>query len=291
MQITDPNDVYAIGVPLILLLIAIEAVIAHWRRQPLYNSGDTLATTGLLAGNIVMSLLIKGSTLAFHFYLYQFRLFDLTALLPTWALWVLTFVLIDLVFYIYHRISHRSRFLWAVHMNHHSSEEMNFSVAFRQAWLGPVSKIPFFMVLPVIGLDPTMIAVAGVASTLWGVVGHTQIINKLGPLEWVLNTPSHHRVHHGANPQYIDKNYGNLLIIWDRMFGTFEPEVAQVKFGLVKNVGTFNPVKITFMGWTALFRDMRSAGSVSEAFAYFFKPPGWQPNRSTDDYWKSRVSR
>ena len=131
---------------------------------------------------------------SFHFYLYQFKLFDLVNLMPIWAAWVLTFILIDLVFYVYHRLSHKVRFLWAIHMSHHSSEEMNFAVSFRQAWFGPISKIPFFAVLPIIGLEPTMIAVAGVISTLWGVVGHTQIINKLGPLEWVFNTPSHHRL-------------------------------------------------------------------------------------------------
>ena len=104
--------------------------------------------------------------------------------------------------------------------------------------------------MPILGFDPTIIAVAGVVSTLWGIVGHTQIINKLGPLEYIFfNTPSHHRVHHGANPEYIDKNYGNLLIIWDKMFGTFEPERKPVTFGLVNNVNTFNPFKITFMGW------------------------------------------
>ena len=158
-------------------------------------------------------------------------------------------------------------------MSHHSSEEMNFAVSFRQAWFGPVSKIPFFAVLPIIGFEPTMIAVAGVISTLWGVVGHTQIINKLGPLEWVFNTPSHHRVHHGSNTQYIDKNYGNLLIIWDRMFGTFEPEVSQVKFGLVNNVNTFNPVKITFMGWKSMLHELSESNNLSKRLKIIFGPP------------------
>ena len=158
-------------------------------------------------------------------------------------------------------------------MSHHSSQEMNFAVSFRQAWFGPVSKIPFFMVLPLIGLDPTIIAVAGALSTLWGIVGHTQMINKLGPLELILNTPSHHRVHHGANSQYIDKNYGNLLIIWDKMFGTFEPEIEKVKYGLVKNVNTFNPVKITFMAWQDIIKDMRNSENFGEALKYFFGPP------------------
>ena len=117
------------------------------------------------------------------------------------------------------------------------------------------------MILPIVGLDPMMIAVAGVLSTLWGIFGHTQVINKLGLLEWVFNTPSHHRVHHGSNIQYIDKNYGNLLIIWDRLFGTFEPEIETVKYGLVKNVNTFNPVKITFMGWQEIFSDIKDSNS------------------------------
>ena len=217
-------DVYLIGVPIILSLILFEVFISNWFNKDLYKSEDTWCTSGLLLGNVIASFAIKGVILGFHFFLYQFRIIDLTAFLPIWVLWILTFVLIDLVFYVYHRLSHRVRFLWAIHMSHHSSEEMNFAVSFRQAWFGPISKVPFFMVLPILGLDPLMIAVAGVISTLWGVVGHTQIIGKLGPLEWLFNTPSHHRVHHGSNPEYIDKNYGNLLIIWDRLFGTFQSE-------------------------------------------------------------------
>tara|TARA_B100001173_G_scaffold2841_1_gene2553 strand:- start:4992 stop:5483 length:492 start_codon:yes stop_codon:yes gene_type:complete len=158
-------------------------------------------------------------------------------------------------------------------MSHHSSEEMNFAVSFRQAWLGPLSKIPFFIVLPLIGLDPTIIAVAGVISTLWGIFGHTQVIKKLGPLEWIFNTPSHHRVHHGANEQYIDKNYGNLFIIWDRMFGTFELEKERVRYGLVKNVNTFNPIKITLMEWNSILKDLNKASNIKESFNIFFGPP------------------
>ena len=266
-------QVYAVGAPIILALIFIEALISNLQNASYYKKEDTLCTIGLLTGNILMVFAVKGLTLALHFYLYQFRLFDLASMIPLWAMWILTFILIDLVFYIYHRISHRSRFLWAIHMSHHSSEEMNFAVSFRQAWLGPVSKIPFFILLPLIGLDPTIIAVAGVISTLWGIFGHTQVIGKLGPIEWIFNTPSHHRVHHGANEQYIDKNYGNLLIIWDRMFGTFEPEKANVRYGLVKNVNTFNPIKITLMEWSSIFKDMSKAPNLKESFNIFFGPP------------------
>ena len=267
------TDVYAFGVPIILALILFEVLISNWNSKNYYKSGDTWCTSGLLFGNILMGFAIKGSIVGFHFFLYQFRIFDLATILPNWVLWILTFVLIDLVFYIYHRLSHRVRFLWAIHMSHHSSEEMNFAVSFRQAWFGPISKIPFFIMLPLIGLDPTIIAVVGVISTLWGIVGHTQIIDKLGPLEWIFNTPSHHRVHHGSNEQYIDKNYGNLLIIWDKMFGTFEPEKEPVIYGLVKNVNTFNPVTITFMGWKAIMDDIKQSKSISQALHLFFGPP------------------
>jgi sterol desaturase/sphingolipid hydroxylase (fatty acid hydroxylase superfamily) len=265
--------VYAIGAPIVLAIIMAEVLFSSFYNKNLYKKNDTLCTIGLLSGNIFMVFALKGATLALHFYLFQFKIFNLTEILPIWVLWVITFLAIDLVFYFYHRISHRVNFLWAIHMSHHSSEEMNFAVSFRQAWFGPLSKIPFFIILPLIGFDPTIVAVAGVVSTLWGIFGHTQIIGKLGPLELIFNTPSHHRVHHGSNKQYIDKNYGNLLIIWDRMFGTFEPENEPVKFGLVRNVNTFNPTKITFMGWTDIFNSIKNASSFNEVIYYLFGPP------------------
>ncbi len=270
------SEVYAIGAPIVLAMIFVEILISNWQQKNYYKTQDTLCTIGLLAGNIIVAFSIKGLILALHFYLYQYKIFELSGMLPLWLFWILTFVVIDLVFYIYHRMSHRIRFLWAIHLSHHSSEEMNFAVSFRQAWFGPVSKIPFFMLLPMLGFDPTIIAAAGVISTLWGIVGHTQIIGKLGFIEWVFNTPSHHRVHHGSNKQYIDKNYGNLLIIWDRMFGTFEPEEESVKFGLVNNVNTYNPAKITFMAWSSMIDDIKKKKNLSEMLSTIIEPPSTQ---------------
>ena len=177
--------VYAIGAPIVLAIIMAEVLFSSFYNKNLYKKNDTLCTIGLLSGNIFMVFALKGATLALHFYLFQFKIFNLTEILPIWVLWVITFLAIDLVFYFYHRISHRVNFLWAIHMSHHSSEEMNFAVSFRQAWFGPLSKIPFFIILPLIGFDPTIVAVAGVVSTLWGIFGHTQIIGKLGPLELI----------------------------------------------------------------------------------------------------------
>ena len=267
------SEVYAIGAPIVLAMIFVEILISNWQQKNYYKTQDTLCTIGLLAGNIIVAFSIKGLILALHFYLYQYKIFELSGMLPLWLFWILTFVVIDLVFYIYHRMSHRIRFLWAIHLSHHSSEEMNFAVSFRQAWFGPISKIPFFMALPLLGFDPTIIAAAGVMSTLWGIVGHTQIVGRLGFVEWIFNTPSHHRVHHGSNKQYIDKNYGNLLIIWDRMFGTFEPEKEKVRFGLVNNVNTFNPTKITFMAWSSMIEDIKNKQSLSEVLRIIFGPP------------------
>ena len=139
------NQVYAVGVPIVLLLILVEVLASNCNKKSYYTKGDTLCTVGLLIGNITMVYVFKGITLALHFYVFQYKLFDIFQEIPLWINWILTFVLIDFVFYIYHRMSHRVRFLWAIHMSHHSSEEMNFAVSFRQAWLGPISKIPFLL--------------------------------------------------------------------------------------------------------------------------------------------------
>ena len=273
------NMIYAVGLPIAFSLIIVEAIYSAWKSKSYYNIGDSFGSAGLFFGNVIMVLLTKGFTFGIYLYLFQYNIFNLTEVLPLWASWIAAFFLIDFTYYWYHRASHRTRVLWAIHMNHHSSEEMNFLVAFRQAWFNPLAKLPFFSLLPLLILDPTMLIVAGSAATLFGVLGHTQLVNKLGPLEWIFITPSHHRVHHGSNPEYIDKNYGNLFIIWDKIFRTYAPEVSPVVFGIRNNVKTFNPVKITFRDWKLLLRDMLSAGSIKEACLYLIYPPDWKPKK------------
>tara|TARA_B110000495_G_C22971680_1_gene570327 strand:- start:387 stop:1268 length:882 start_codon:yes stop_codon:yes gene_type:complete len=271
------TDVYAVGIPIILGLICLEALFSTFRKRGFYKLGDTAGTAGLLAGNVFVSLMTQGLVLVLYFSLYQFRVFTVNDLMPVWAVWLLTLVMIDFVFYWYHRSAHRVRFLWAIHMNHHSSVEMNFSVALRQAWFGPISKAPFYVIMPLVGFDPSITLVVGLISRLWGVLGHTQWIDKLGWMDSVFNTPSTHRVHHGTNPEYIDSNYGNLFIVWDRLFGTYAKEDAQVIFGLVNNVETNNPVKLTFHTWSAIFSDVKGARSFAEVGGYIFGPPDWSP--------------
>ena len=275
----DVNSIYIVALPIILLMIMVEVLVANTKNIAAYKKEDSLGTLGLLTGNIFVALSIKGVTLAFHIFLYEFRFFDLVSVMPEWALWIITFILIDFIFYFYHRISHRSRFLWAIHMSHHSSEEMNFVVSLRQAWFAPFAKVIFFMPLPLIGFDPLITVVVGIVSTFWGVIGHTQWINKLGPLEYIFVTPSHHRVHHGSNDQYIDKNFGNLLIIWDKFFGTFEPEDEKVIYGIKENVKTFNPFKITFMLWIKMYEESKSAVGFKEKFLSFFGTLEWKPKK------------
>ena len=270
-------DIYAYGIPIVLLLITAEVIYSTVNGLGLYKFRDTLAGLGLLIGNFMIGLLTKSSIFFLYIYLYQFKFITVNELLPTWAVWIVTFVMIDFVYYWYHRFSHRVRFMWAVHMNHHSSEEMNFTVSLRQAWFGPITKVPFFIVMPLIGFDPIITAVAGVASTLWGVIGHTQWIRRLGVLEYILVTPSSHRVHHGSNECYIDKNYGNLLIVWDRLFGTFAEEIEPVRFGIRDNVKTFNPIKITFMFWQQMFLDFKNSKNQKERLLSFFGKPEWKP--------------
>ena len=272
-------EIYSYGVPIILGLILAEVIYSSSKNLGYYSLKDSLAGYGLLAGNIIINFLTKGSVLFFYIYLYQFKLVAINDLLSPVFAWVLTFITIDFIFYWYHRCSHRVRFLWAVHMNHHSSEEMNFSVSLRQAWFGPLTKIPFFMFMPLLGFDPIITSAAGIILTLWGVLGHTQWINRLGPLEYIFVTPSAHRVHHGSNEEYLDKNYGNFLIIWDRLCGTFADEKSKVVYGIVDNVKTFNPLKITFQFWITMYQDYKNAKSLKDKILCFVGRPEWKPDK------------
>jgi sterol desaturase/sphingolipid hydroxylase (fatty acid hydroxylase superfamily) len=268
---------YVVGLPIVFALIAIEVLVMALKGVRYYKWGDTLGTLGMLAGNVAMSALVKSLFFGCMVFTYQYRLFDLQADLHPWLLCLVALFLIDLMFYIWHRASHRVRFLWAIHLSHHSSQEMNFAVAFRQPVLAPLFKIPFFALLPILGLDPTIVVVVGTISTLWGVLGHTQIIPKLGIVEWFLNTPSAHRVHHGINRQYVDKNYANMFIFIDRLLGTYEPEVEPVRYGLITQANTNNPITLTTMEWANIWQDLKMARSLREVVCYVCGPPGWKP--------------
>ena len=271
--------VYAIGAPIVIALILIEGLISSSKKLGYYKHGDSMGTIGLIAGNVIVNLLTKTSILGFYLFLYQFRLFDISSG-SLWIQIILTLIVIDFVYYWFHRTSHRVRFFWGIHMNHHSSEEMNFLVSLRQAWFNPLFRLPFFFILPLIGFDPLLTFVVGAASTLWAVIQHTQTIGKLGPLEWFMVTPSAHRVHHGVNVEYLNKNFGNLFIVWDRIFGTYAEEKEEVIFGLTNNVKTFNPFRITAFSWIQFVNDFKESNNLSDKFMSFFGSPEWSPRSS-----------
>ncbi len=263
------------ALPLFALLMLAEATLTSLRGRNVYALKDFGGSMSQLGINIGVRLAIGGALIGLHVFLYQFRIFEVPA--GPWG-WLLTFIVIDFVFYWYHRASHRVRFFWCAHVVHHSSKHMNLGTALRQSPTGPFTKALFYWPLPLLGFDPFVIASAGALATLYGFWTHTEVVTKLwAPLEWLFVTPSHHRSHHGSNPEYVDKNYGNFLIIWDRLFGTFEPERAPVRYGLISNIHTYNPLKIAFAEWARLLRDSWHAHSVNNLWKLWLMPPRAQP--------------
>jgi sterol desaturase/sphingolipid hydroxylase (fatty acid hydroxylase superfamily) len=194
-----------------------------------------------------------------------------------WYTWVIAIVGVDVLFYTYHRVAHRVRLVWATHQAHHSSEYFNFATALRQKWNNS-GEILIWIPLPLLGIPPWMVFVSFSLNLIYQFWIHTERIDKLwGPVEFVFNTPSHHRVHHGMDQQYLDKNYGGIFILWDRLFGSFEPEVFRPHYGLTKPVNTFNIWKLQTREYAAIIRDVRASRRWRDRLGYIFGPPGWQP--------------
>lgn len=243
-----------------------------------YAPKDTWASLAMGLGNVGISAVTKLVTLAALIALYQYRVFDLAG---HWWAWVVLLFAEDLCYYAFHRASHEVRFFWAAHVNHHSSQHYNLSTALRQSWTTPITGPFFWMPLALVGFSPAMIITAQAWSLLYQFGLHTEAVRSLGPLEAIFNTPSHHRVHHGSNVEYLDRNHAGIFIIWDRLFGTFEPERSKVDYGLTTNIHTFNPLRIAFHEWRALGRDVRRARTLRDKLGYLLRPPGWSPDGST----------
>ncbi|HCG7128971.1 TPA: sterol desaturase family protein [Vibrio parahaemolyticus] len=262
--------------PIFFLCIAAEYGLGQ-RRGKLPDSAQyylpEVACNFVLAGLHQAADILTGLLIA-HFYLWIFdwRLFDIEMSVSTFLLLML---LQDFFYYWFHRASHRIRWMWAAHVVHHSSERMNFSTAFRQSLMYPLAGMwLFWLPLVIIGFDPKWVVFVVLLNLGLQFFVHTQLIRSLGPLEWVFNTPSHHRVHHGSNRQYIDKNYAGVLIIWDRMFGTFEPEIETVRYGISKPVNSFNPIKVTFAEWKDMFNEVRRPNLTwQQRWRCLFAPP------------------
>lgn len=194
-----------------------------------------------------------------------------------WYTWVIALLGVDLLYYSYHRAAHRVRLIWATHQAHHSSQYFNFATALRQKWNNS-GEIVAWIPLPLLGIPPWMVFASFSVNLIYQFWVHTERIDKLPrPFEFVLNTPSHHRVHHGMDPEYLDKNYGGMLIIWDRMFGTFAPELFRPHYGLTTQVDTFNVWTLQVYEYLAIARDVRSARGLRDRLGFIVAPPGWRP--------------
>ena len=270
------------AVPLFVLLVLIEMIWARAKAPDKYEPRDTLVSLAMGLGSTVDGLLSAGLIGSLFYGLYQYRLFDIGW---QWWAWILCFVLDDLAYYWFHRCAHRIRWIWASHVNHHSSQHYNLSTALRQTWTGTVAlSFIFRLPLPLIGFHPVMVFFCGGINLIYQFWFHTEAINKLPRwFEAVMNTPSHHRVHHATNPVYLDRNYAGVFIVWDRMFGTFQPELAgtRIHYGIVKQLGSFSLLWVAFHEWIGIVRDVWHAPWGAK-LGYLWRAPGWSHDGSRD---------
>lgn len=279
----DLPDVVTLAVPGFVALVLLEMVLARFRRPDSYEPRDTLTSLALGLGSTIAGLLTGGLFLAIALWVYQFRLFEIGY---AWWAFVLAFVLDDFAYYWIHRAGHRIRWAWAAHVIHHSSQHYNLSTALRQTWTGFLGgtfliKLPLFL----IGFPPLLIGFVAGLNLIYQFWIHTEAIRRMPRwFETVMNTPSHHRVHHATNPRYLDANYAGVFIVWDRWFGTFEPERDddRPRYGIVRNLGSFNIVWAAFHEWVGIAKDVRAAPTWRARLGYMFGEPGWSHDGSRD---------
>ena len=275
-------DPVTLAIPAFVLLVLAEMVAARFRDRQRYCPRDTLTSLGLGLGSTVAGVLSAGGVFALATWVGGFRIF---AIGFDWYWFVLCFVLDDLAYYWFHRTAHRVRWFWASHVVHHSSQHYNLSTALRQTWTGFFS-LAFLFRLPLflLGFPPAMVFFAAGVNLVYQFWIHTEVIGRMPRwFEAVMNTPSHHRVHHATNPRYLDRNYAGVFIVWDRMFGTFEPEVDadRPRFGLVRDLGSFSLLWAAFHEWVEIARDVRAAPWGAK-LGYMVRPPGWSHDASRE---------
>ncbi|MBK9176983.1 MAG: sterol desaturase family protein [Flavobacteriales bacterium] len=268
-------DSIALAIPLFFLLMGLELAWSAWSGSRVYRFNDFVANLGCGIGSQVVGAFTKAFIFGVYLWAYdQWRLFTL----PTTPLtWLAAFLLVDLLYYWFHRLSHEVNFLWAAHIVHHQSEEYNLSVALRQSWWQGLFSFWFYVPIALLGVHPLVIVTVGAFVTLYQFWIHTKAIGSMGPLEWILNTPSHHRVHHGSDPKYIDRNHAGTLIIWDKLFGTYQREEEEPVYGITTPLRTWDPLKANFHYWGDLVRWARQCRNWKDRLLVFLKPPGWRP--------------
>ncbi|KOY84740.1 C-5 sterol desaturase [bacterium 336/3] len=273
------NDPVTYAIPLFIIAVLVELFIDVKEKLQVYHKTEAWASIAMGAGSVVINLFTKFMYFVLFSYIYENWAF--WQLGVVWWVWLIAFFADDFSFYWHHRLSHEIRILWAAHSNHHSSQDYNLAVALRQSWTEGIYKFFFYAWMPLVGIHPIIIFTLASISLIYQFFLHTQVVKKLGFLEWFMNTPSHHRVHHGTNLQYLDRNHAGILIIWDRLFGTFEPEKEKVIYGLTKNIETSNPIRIATAEFESIAKDLQKAHKWSDKIKYLLKPPGWSHDGST----------
>lgn len=265
-------DLIHLAVPGFILLLVAEAVFDAIMRRDLYELKDTAASLTMGTGSVLLGLSSKAAAFGAYKAVHHFAIFNIGY---AWWAWTLLFFAEDFTYYVFHRTSHQCRLFWASHVVHHSSQRYNLGTALRQTWSGNFMSFVFWLWLPLIGFQPMMVLTMQAISLIYQFWIHTEVIQSLGPLELVFNTPAHHRVHHATNTRYLDRNHAGVLIIWDRLFGTFVSETMEDKpiYGLTKNINTYNPFRIAFHEWVDIWRDVRRAATVRQKFRMVFGPP------------------
>ena len=265
----------SLSIPIFFFLIGVELLVGYLKQKKLYRFNDALTNINLGIGQQTVGIAMKVLLAFGYFLLYEnARIITIENNVYTVIILILG---VDFFYYWFHRMSHEINFLWAAHIVHHQSEDYNLSVALRQSWFQGWFSWAFYLPLAVIGFDPYVFYQIVAFNTLYQFWIHTTTIKSLGALEWVFNTPSHHRVHHGTNPKYIDRNHAGSLIIWDRMFGTFKLEEEEPVYGITTPLASWSPVWANVHYWIELW-NLAKRSSGFDKIRVFFKPPGWQPD-------------
>ena len=267
------------SVPVILAAILLEIAVTHFKGIRAYTWRETLTNVYMASLNGSMDLVLRAVLVApALMFCFQHRVVSWES---GWLYWLALFLVEDIAYYTLHYVDHHCRLFWAVHVTHHSSEEFNLSTGFRSSVFQPLYRTIYFAPIALLGFEPLDILFMYAATQIYGSLIHTERIGKLGWLEYVLVTPSHHRVHHGSNPRYLDKNMGMCLIFWDKLFGTFEPEAAEdpPRYGLTRPIPDRGPINIVFHEWKDIIRDIRSSPLPwRQKLGYLFRGPGWKPS-------------
>lgn len=278
------------SIPLFFILIAIELLAARLLERRVYRFADSFADLGCGIIEQLLGVLVKAMLFAGYLGLYaNARLFDLPE--DSWLVFAACFLGVDFLYYWFHRMSHEIGAFWAAHSVHHQSEEYNLSVALRQGAFQSFFSWMFYLPLALLGFPPAVFITCSALNTLYQFWIHTRLIGKLGPFEWIFNTPSHHRVHHGRNPRYIDRNHAGTLIIWDRMFGTFVEETDEPVYGVVKPLRSVNPLWANFAGWADIAAVAARASRFKDRLLPFVAAPGWRPAEQGGTLIPPEVSR